>query len=295
VTTTLLVLGVVLTIFRLAYRIWLRRFGFEDAWAGVALLCGIAVLISTWIYVEAVGEEEIISFWIYSISFPSVVWAVRQSILFSILRIVYTTQYIRRIILGLAVLFLGLWVGLIAQKVFQYRHNISCYQATGKAHALMTRPMHVFELLTDCLSDTILIILPLRLLWSLKLPKRQKRMIFAIFSSNVIVTIISIFRGICQILKYTTVIATTTDFETALSLLVCNLLVVVTFLYRRFGFTGADDSVSIDVDDDDYTTRTTAGGVFTTVDLDNANSGSDEQRSSRIRSTFQGEKTVDTV
>ncbi|KAG1736770.1 hypothetical protein EDB19DRAFT_1895986 [Suillus lakei] len=256
----------VLTIFRLTYRIWLRKFWVEDAWAGVAFLCGLAALTSCWVYVEAVGEEGIISFWVYSFAFPSAVWAVRQSILFSIVRIVYATQHLRRLILGLATLFLGLWAGLVAQKAWQYGHDTSWYQTTGKVHAFMSRPMVAFELMTDCLSDTILILLPLRVLWSLKLPKRQKRMIFAIFSSSIIVTIISIFRGVCQIAKYTTVLGTATDFQTALSLLVCNLLVVVTFLYRIFGFTGADDGVSSD--DDDYTTRITTHEVFTTVDLD---------------------------
>lgn len=293
VSSGFMILGLVLTVFRLAYRIWLGRFWVEDAWAGVAFLCGVAAFTSCWTYTKAVGEEGIISFWVYSFTFPSVVWAVRQSILFSIVRIVYATQHLRRLMFCLAGLFLCLWAGLVAQKAWHYGHNTSWYQTTGKVHILMTQPMIMFELITDCLSDTILIILPLRLLWSLRLPKRQKRMILAIFSSSIIVTIISIFRGVCQISKYVTVLALTTDFETALSLLVCNLLVVVTLMYRIISSAGADDSISLD--DDDYTTRTTTGGVFTTVDLDNAESGSDEQRSSRIQSTLQGEKTVNTV
>ncbi|KAG1769446.1 hypothetical protein EV702DRAFT_978710, partial [Suillus placidus] len=296
VSSSFLVLGLMLTIFRLAYRIWLRKFWVEDAWAGVAFLCGIAALTSCWTYVEAgkgMGEEGIISFWVYSFAFPSVVWAVRQSILFSIIRVVYATQHLRCLMLGLAGLFLGLWAGLVAQKAWNYGHDTSWYQTPGKVHAYMTQPMVVFELMTDCLSDIILIVLPLRLLWSLKLPKRQKRMIFATFFSNIMVTMISIFRGVCQIAKYKTVLGTATDFQTALSLLVCNLLVVVAFLYRIFGFTAVDDSVS--GDDDDYATRTTTGAVFTTVDLDDAESGGDEQRKSGIQSTFQGEKTVNTV
>lgn len=292
VSSTLLILGLVLTIFRLTYRIRLRRFWVEDAWAGVAFLCGIAELISTWTYVGIGGEGGIISFWIYSFTFPSVVWAVRQSILFSIVRIVYATQHLRRLIFCLAGLFLGLWAGLVAQKAWNYGHDTSWYRTTGKVHVFMTRPMIAFELMGDCLSDTILTVLPLRLLWSLRLPKRQKRMIFAIFSSSFVITVVSIFRGACQIAKYRTVLAPATDFETSLSLLVCNLLVTVTFLYRIFGFAGADASGS---SDDDYTTRTTTGGVFTTVELDAAESGSDEQRQSRIQSTSQGEKTVNSV
>ncbi|KAG2115528.1 hypothetical protein DEU56DRAFT_176011 [Suillus clintonianus] len=294
VSSGFLVLGLVLTIFRLTYRVWLRRFWVEDAWAGIAFLCGIAALTSCWTYVDGAGEEVIISFWVYSFAFPSVVWAVRQSILFSIVRIVYETQHLRHMILGLAGLFLGLWAGLVAQKAWQYGHDTTWYHTatTGKVHAFMTRPMVAFELMSDCLSDTILVALPLRLLWSLKLPKRQKRMIFAIFSSSIIVTIISIFRGICQIAKYTTVLPTATDFETSLSLLVCNLLVVVTFLYRIFGFVGADDEVSSD--GDDYTTRTTAREVFTTVDLDDPGSSEATSRESQGCNP-KGEKTLDTV
>lgn len=53
VSSAFLVLGLVLTIFRLTYRIWLRRFWVEDAWAGVAFLCGIVALTSCWTYVAA--------------------------------------------------------------------------------------------------------------------------------------------------------------------------------------------------------------------------------------------------
>ncbi|KAG0705316.1 hypothetical protein DFH29DRAFT_291871 [Suillus ampliporus] len=277
VSSALLAVGLVLSIFRFTYRIWLRRFWVEDAWAVVAFLCGIATLTSTWTYTNG---EQIISFWVYSFTFPSVVWAVRESILFSIVRIVYGTQHLRRLTLGLGVLFSCFWAGLVAQKAWQYGHDTSWYNTVPNVHAFQSQPMVMFELIADCLSDAILIVLPLRLLWSLKLPKRQRRMILAIFSSSIVVTIVSIFRGVCQISKYGTVLNTATSFQTAMSLLVCNLLVTVTFLYRIFGFADADDGVSSD--DDDYTTRTTTRTttrpVFTTVDLDDLASGSDEGR-----------------
>ncbi|KAG1748951.1 uncharacterized protein EDB91DRAFT_824889 [Suillus paluster] len=299
ISSAIIAIGLVLTVFRLTYRVWLRRFWVEDAWAVVAFLCGIAMLTSSWTYVTGDNEDEIISFWIYSFSYPSVVWAVRESILFSIVRIVYATQHLRRLILGLGVLFLCLWAGLVAQRAWQYGHNTSWYNTatTGKVHAYMSRPAVTFELIVDCLSDAILIVLPLRLLWSLKLPKRQRRMILAIFSSGIVVTIVSIFRGICQIARYGTVLSSATSFQIAMSLLVCNLLVVVTFLYRIFGFAGADDGVSSD--DEDYSTqrmtrtmtritpRTTTREAFTTVELSDLGSGSDERRRSNNQSTLQ--------
>jgi len=79
----------------------------------------------------------------------------------------------------------------------------------------------------------------------------------------------------------------------ASSLLVCNLLVLVTFLYRVFGFVDADEDASSSTSDDDYTTRTTVQTttrvtthVLTTVDLDDLGSRSDERTGSRI----QGQK-----
>lgn len=65
------------------------------------------------------------------------------------------------------------------------------------------------------------------------------------------------------------------------SLLVCNLLVVVTSLYRMFGFVDADDGASSS-DDDDYTTRTTAQTTapattqnLTTIDLEEPGTASE--------------------
>lgn len=48
--------GLVLTVLRLSYRIWLRRFWVEDAWAMVALICGTTALTTCWTYVEE-GKE----------------------------------------------------------------------------------------------------------------------------------------------------------------------------------------------------------------------------------------------
>jgi len=239
------------------------------------------------------SEELVISFWIYSFGFPCIVWAVRESVLFSIARIVYQTQHLRRLLLCLALLFFIMWAGLTAQKAWQYGHDISWYHAPGKPHASMTRPMILYELIADFLSDTILMVLPLRLLWSLKLPKRQKRMILAIFASSIIVIVATVFRAVCQLEKYITVMATATDYEVASSLLVLNLLVVVTFLYRIFGFVDADDGAS---SDDDYTTRTpitqtttqtttqATTHILTTIDLDDFGIGSDERtKKSRVQ------------
>ncbi|OAX41587.1 hypothetical protein K503DRAFT_767524 [Rhizopogon vinicolor AM-OR11-026] len=288
IASSLSAIGLVLTVLRFAYRIWLRRFWVEDAWAVVAFMCGISTLTACWTYTKGApgGEEVLISFWIYSFSLPSTVWAVRESILFSMARIVYGTQQLRRLLLGLAILFFGMWAGFVALKAWQYGHNTSWYHSNGRVHTFMSPPVILYELIIDCLSDTILTVLPLRLLWSLKLPKRQKRMILAIFASSIFTTAVSIFRSVCQMAKYRSIMTPATDFEMASSLLVCNLLVVVTFLYRVCGFVDADHEASSSSDDDDYTTRTTARtttNILTTIDLNNLGTGGDERTKSRMQ------------
>ena len=203
------------------------------------------------------GEEVLISFWIYSLCLNSAIWcasffsalhivsqgkiirAVRESMLFSIARIVYGTQYLRRLSLGLSVLFFCMWAAVVGQKAWHYGHSVLTHPG-GLVYAFMTRPMVVYELTSaafspslcmassahdprtgDCLSIMILIVLPLRILWSLKLPRRQKRMIIAIFTSSIIVASVSIFRTVCQINKYSTVMVTATDFEVRLTFFVC--------------------------------------------------------------------------
>lgn len=58
IASSLVAIGLLLTILRLTYRIWLRRFWVEDAWAAVAFLCGISALTTCWTYVD--GGKSIV-------------------------------------------------------------------------------------------------------------------------------------------------------------------------------------------------------------------------------------------
>ena len=70
--------------------------------------------------------------------------------------------------------------------------------------------------LADCISDAILIALPVRLLWGMNLPTKRRRMIIAIFSSSIIVTTASIFRAVSQMMSLTSLVGVATDLEVRL-------------------------------------------------------------------------------
>lgn len=155
-----------------------------------------------------------------------------MSILFSVARLVHPTERMRRIVTGLAVFFSLICLIFIAIKLWWYVRDLSWLKQT----AFYTLPspwlpysIYIYELcseyarrssdvelklhLADCISDTILIILPVRLLWSMRLPTKQRRMIIAIFSSSIIVTMVSVLRAVSQIMCLSSLVGLATDFE----------------------------------------------------------------------------------
>ncbi|KAG0705315.1 hypothetical protein DFH29DRAFT_873128 [Suillus ampliporus] len=214
--TVLQVVAILLTILRLGYRVRTHRFWVEDMWAVAALVCGVASLITGWTYSYTDGQSSIISFWVYSFAFPSAIWAVRQSILFSVARIFWSARSLRLTAIVIALVFLVLYGALVTQKAWQYGHDLDWYNHpdnNGKVHVYSSHPMVIFELITDCLSDAILVSLSLGLLWGVKLPAKERIMILAALSASIIVTIVSIFLAICQIMHFRSILRIATDCE----------------------------------------------------------------------------------
>ncbi|KAG8216326.1 hypothetical protein J3R82DRAFT_6397 [Butyriboletus roseoflavus] len=88
------------------------------------------------------------------------------------------------------------------------------------------------EVCTDALSDAILVALPLRLLWRVKLPLDQRIMVLSVFSTSILVSAVSVAHTAYLMHPVIFTGGFTASMESAVSLIVCNLLVVVTFLYR---------------------------------------------------------------
>lgn len=153
--------------------------------------------------------------------------------------------------------------------------------------------------LADCVAVLILVVLPLRMLWRVKLPRRQRRMILSIFASSVFLAFGALFHTVGQILDIFTVMIAginvevrrlfrppdplimnllRSHYKVALSFFVCNLLVIVTYTYRFWlrDRLGDGDDTTTDLPssyDDDFTTRVTRPAQttslpLTTVDLD---------------------------
>jgi len=113
---------------------------------------------------------------------------------------------------------------------------------------------------------------PLKLLWRVKLPRRQRRMLLCLFSANRFLCLASLAHLLAQWVGIRSIQAVLANLQLAIFLIVCNLLVVVTYVYRVFTSPPDEDFPTVSTnpsDDDDFTTpapRSTEN--LTTVDLD---------------------------
>jgi len=77
--------------------------------------------------------------------------AVRQSILFSVARIFWSARSLRLTVIAIALIFLVLYGALMAQKAWQYGHDLDwCHHPdkNGQVHAYLAHPITVYELIS---------------------------------------------------------------------------------------------------------------------------------------------------
>ncbi|KAG6328715.1 hypothetical protein ID866_10374 [Astraeus odoratus] len=222
------------------------------------------------------GPVATIGFWLHIVSFNSVIWLVRLSILLSVTRIVYPTGMLRHLMSALSWIFFLIFISFMSVKLWWYAHDLSWMANTifyGRAFLPLSHTLIIFQITTDFCADAILVGLPVRLLWSIRLPRRQRRMILSVFSSIIIVTLASTFRAILQIMNGRSLVEIAINIEVGLSTITLNMLVCVTFVYRYWcsnssanGDLDSDDDES----DDDYTTpirRSRTTQLMTTIEL----------------------------
>ncbi|KAG6871993.1 hypothetical protein C0992_009985, partial [Termitomyces sp. T32_za158] len=97
----------------------------------------------------------------------------------------------------------------------------------------------------DIYADSVLIVSPLRLLWNLNVPRSQRNRIFLVFTASIATTIASLVHAYYVLRVGGLAEVFVAIIEDCVSLLVCNLAVIVglgsrlvTFGKQRFGFSG---------------------------------------------------------
>ncbi|KAF8877889.1 hypothetical protein BD779DRAFT_1231137 [Infundibulicybe gibba] len=222
-----------------------RRLWWDDHWAFCAFIADAIYFVSmlakpsTTDY-SVSNRRRIVHYWMSAIPPPVIVCCARISIAMSISRILPPRTATRRLLFAVSVLFALVGLSLLVQKVWvccsnkSWHHNpaVQCYLGST---------IGIISLITDIIGDTFLVVVPLQILWRVRLPKSQRTLIIAIFASSILSSatgvVYAYFVFISDSLRGSSrglIIGLTSQVKATITLCVCNLLVVVCYFYRVF-------------------------------------------------------------
>ncbi|KAF8880741.1 hypothetical protein BD779DRAFT_1627393 [Infundibulicybe gibba] len=171
---------------------------------------------------------------------PIVVCCARISIAMSVSRILPPRTAIRRLLFAASVLFALVCLALLVQKVWVCCSNKRWHHTPGVQCYLGTT-IEIISLTTDIISDTFLVVVPLQILWRVQLPRSQRVLIISIFASSILNSMTEVVYAYFVFTSDSPrgpsgglIMGLTAHVKSAVTLCVCNLLVVVCSFYRVF-------------------------------------------------------------
>ncbi|KAG1826308.1 hypothetical protein EV424DRAFT_1319908, partial [Suillus variegatus] len=223
-------IAIVCTIFRLVYRGWTRHAWWEDAWAAVSLISDVLVLASIWIYPSPNRYNFDLRYVVHITAYSSrtvltdLSRAARMSIIFCIIRITnHSGRKLHRWIAYLIALsFLCMWIALLVQKI-----DVCRFQACQ-----MSESVALSQLITDVFADFSLVAAPLQIWKNVGLSRSRKILVLSSFGASILITATTIPLSVILFWPLSDTALIFAHVRAAVSLIVCNVLVIVTFTYR---------------------------------------------------------------
>ncbi|KAF9451178.1 hypothetical protein P691DRAFT_724688 [Macrolepiota fuliginosa MF-IS2] len=252
-------LALTCTSFRLYRRSKMRNMWWDDYWALFAFVMDLALCTTIGLRREVGGganagpnerHRRIVLFWISGTLPPLIVWVSRISICFSIARmdIQHTLVRVRLWVYALTVPFGIIGGAMFCQKVWvcshqtSWHHNPNIQCSVGNASGYIS-------LTADLLADVILTMISFRFLWKVRMRRSRRRLLSWLFAANIWSSLAGILYGVLLLNANklggfrTPIVSLTIHIKATTTLTVCNLLVVVTYVYARF-WKSSDDSDS---------------------------------------------------
>ncbi|KAF8997593.1 hypothetical protein BDQ17DRAFT_1363072 [Cyathus striatus] len=215
------------TAFRLTYRARFRQLWWDDFWAFFALINTILLFAA---YIEVafdLPQSWVSSFFVVMVTCRLALWASRLSVAVTIVRIIATGKslLISKI---MAVIFGLIGITIIVQKAIFCNPPGASYTCTDKS--VVTG---YTDLGTSFFADLWLLAAPTYFLWNMKLKKQVYRLIQAIFATEILVLATSIIHCVYIQRDDFQAQGVISYFKVTVSLIVCNLLFLVTYMYRQ--------------------------------------------------------------
>ncbi|KAK7441820.1 hypothetical protein VKT23_016482 [Stygiomarasmius scandens] len=226
-------IAILATWFRLYLRTSRRTLWWDDFFAFVSMV-GICFLwTGILIFTDSPDNHsrrvKVIGYYCVDNGFYATIWPARCSILLTIIRMSYGK--FRKLLTYTVGAFLVTWVILDAQVWWTCEGEVG-WKKERIAQCMLGKDVAIAQLVTDCVSDLILIVAPIYLLSTLTSRRTLKIRLIAIFSSTIFTTIFSLVHAyaILHDLGYLEFMFAV--IEMVVSLLVVNLSVITSWFFK---------------------------------------------------------------
>ncbi|PBK60606.1 hypothetical protein ARMSODRAFT_944675 [Armillaria solidipes] len=217
------------------HRLFIRRgrYWADDAWALVSMFALFLQIAAVFMHLQnptvLSRSTRIAAYYLMATTFYVVIWTARLSILFSIIR-VDPSENRRRRLLCVAALFILVLAILIAQ-LYWVCEPEPRWKDMRSPQCTLNKEVAICQLVSDVIADLILILAPLKLLSGLE-DKGLRHRLMVIFSTCVVTTIVSLVHAAYILTLGETKVVISAIVEDCVSLIVCNVPVVVTAAIR---------------------------------------------------------------
>ncbi|KAJ7303461.1 hypothetical protein DFH08DRAFT_986535, partial [Mycena albidolilacea] len=218
----LLPFACLVTYFRLYVRYSRGQLWWDDFWAFMATVCAITF---------AAAADR---FYRTRVQYSLYSRTTRISVMFNVIRLSPTLSFFRRLrqlFYLVVVVFFFAWTVLFAQ-VWWICERQPAWKKQAASQCALGRDVAIALLITDVLSDAVLIAAPITLLWRVKLQRGLKFRTRAVFATTSIGTPVSLYHAYC-VFRFGGIpefLAAT--LQLSISLLVANLPVIVAVVFR---------------------------------------------------------------
>ncbi|PPQ64368.1 hypothetical protein CVT24_008437 [Panaeolus cyanescens] len=246
--------------FRLLRRKFTGRLWWDDAFAAVSLFLNFVYFPTLWmrkngpltpfILVRRPAESDrprlVAASWMAQVVFPLVLWSTRTSLALSTARFIPTRHLLQWLSVILACLFICFGVGTSIQSSIACGWDDTSWMHIPPFQCPVLEGAAIVRICLDIFADIAIIVLPACAFWHItKLPPLSRKLIKACFAASILVTATSIGTAATLFTKkestskeqqsqtqfFAVVIS---HLMITISIIVCNMLVVVTSIYRVF-------------------------------------------------------------
>ncbi|TFK25672.1 hypothetical protein FA15DRAFT_735463 [Coprinopsis marcescibilis] len=241
------------TVLRLWDRYRGRKLWWDDYIAGFALLLDAVYAIMFWLRFQhrdpylQLPLNHPRRIWIQSLLFFTIVWASRISLSLSLCKIFSPGTTVRKWLLRLT------WTFVVIYLVTAILSSATCPAGVGEWRPPSEAGVKgcksglggfyasgLISVSFDFIADILLVACPLLLLWRVQLPKAERRLVLVAFSASVFPSLATVvfavfwYGGINLGEERHILLASVAHIQVAISLIVCNFLVVATFFWRLY-------------------------------------------------------------